>query len=131
MAAFLEIKVALPVETGCTDYPGSTQAFTWLNQDVRNWATSTLRVTADSRRWSVMSWSTRGYCAALLHLPDPERFGAAASVGDTSLPGGREHRQTWASSSSNTRPSPKRAPHSGGRAPTSAVGAPARDELGH
>ena len=25
-------------------------------------------------------WCTGGYCAALLHLPDPERLGAAASV---------------------------------------------------
>ena len=80
VAVFPEINVALPVETECTDYPGSTQAFTWLNQDVRNWATSTLRVSTDGRRWSVMGWSTGGYCAALLHLRDPERFGAAASV---------------------------------------------------
>jgi len=79
VAVFPEINVALPVETECTDYPGGTQAFTWLNQDVRNWATSALRVTTDGRRWSVMGWSTGGYCAALLHLRAPERFGAAAS----------------------------------------------------
>ena len=80
VAVFPEINVALPMDTECTDYPGSTQAFTWLNQDVRNWATSTLRVATDSRRWSVMGWSTGGYCAALLHLRAPQRFGAAASV---------------------------------------------------
>jgi enterochelin esterase-like enzyme len=80
VAVFPEINVALPVDTECTDYPGSTQAFTWLNQDVRNWATSKLRVTTDGRSWSVMGWSTGGYCAALLHLRAPERFGAAASV---------------------------------------------------
>jgi enterochelin esterase-like enzyme len=80
VAVFPEINVALPVETECTDYPGGTQAFTWLNQDVRNWATSTLRVTRDGRRWSVMGWSTGGYCAALLHLREPARFGAGASV---------------------------------------------------
>ena len=39
VAVFPEINVSLPVETECTDYPGSTQAFTWLNQNVRNWAT--------------------------------------------------------------------------------------------
>ncbi|MHB1475334.1 MAG: hypothetical protein ACYCV4_17270, partial [Dermatophilaceae bacterium] len=38
VAVFAEINVALPVDTECTDYPGSTQAFTWLDQDVRNWA---------------------------------------------------------------------------------------------
>lgn len=80
VAVFPEINVALPVETECTDYPGSTQAYTWLNQDVRNWATQTLRVSADARHWGVVGWSTGGYCAALLHLRNPERFGAAASV---------------------------------------------------
>jgi hypothetical protein len=80
VAVFPEINVALPVQTECTDYPGGPQAFTWLSQDVRNWATSTLRVTKDGRRWSVMGWSTGGYCAAMLHLREPARFGAGASV---------------------------------------------------
>jgi hypothetical protein len=87
VAVFPEMNVAMPVETECTDYPGGPQAFTWLNQDVRNWATSTLRVTKDGRRWSVMGWSTGGYCAALLHLRQPDRFGAAASVEGYYLPG--------------------------------------------
>jgi predicted esterase len=72
--------VDLPLWTECTDFPGGPQAFTWLNQDVRNWATSTLRVSTDGRRWSVLGWSTGGYCAAKLHLGEPARFGAAASV---------------------------------------------------
>jgi enterochelin esterase-like enzyme len=80
VAVFPEINVAMPVETECTNYPGGPQAFTWLNQDVRSWATSTLRVSKDGRRWAVMGWSTGGYCAALLHLREPARFGAAASV---------------------------------------------------
>jgi len=80
VAVFPEINVALPVQTECTNYPGSTQAYTWLNQDVRNWATRALRVATDAAHWSVMGWSTGGYCAALLHLRNPERFGAAASV---------------------------------------------------
>jgi hypothetical protein len=80
VAVFAETSVALPLWTECTDFPGGPQAFTWLNQDVRNWATSTLRVTSDARRWSVMGWSTGGYCAAKLHLGQPARFGAAASI---------------------------------------------------
>ena len=80
VAVFPEINVALPGETECTDYPGGTQAFTWVNQDVRNWATQTLRITPDGRRWSVMGWSTGGYCAAMLHLRGPSRFGAGASI---------------------------------------------------
>jgi len=87
VAVFPEMNVAMPVETECTDYPGGPQAFTWLNQDVRNWATRTLRITTDGRRWSVMGWSTGGYCAALLHLREPDRFGAAASVEGYYIPG--------------------------------------------
>jgi enterochelin esterase-like enzyme len=80
VAIFPEINVALPRDTECTDVPGAPQAFSWLDRDVTQWATSTLRVSRDSRQWSVMGWSTGGYCAALLHLRDPERFAAAASV---------------------------------------------------
>ena len=80
VAVFPEINVALPLETECSNYPGGVQAFTWLDQDVRNWATSTLRVTNDGRRWSVMGWSTGGYCAASLHVRDSTHFGAGASV---------------------------------------------------
>jgi len=87
VAVFPEMNVAMPVETECTDYPGGPQAFTWLSQDVRNWATSTLRVSKDGRRWSVMGWSTGGYCAAMLHLREPARFGAAASIEGYYTPG--------------------------------------------
>ena len=87
VAVFPEMNVAMPVETECTDYPGGPQAFTWLSQDVRNWATSSLRVSPDGRRWSVIGWSTGGYCATLLHLREPSRFGAAASVEGYYLPG--------------------------------------------
>ena len=98
VAVFPEINVALPVETECTNYPGGPQAFTRLSQDVRNWATSTLRVTKDGRRWSVMGWSTGGYCAALLHLREPTRFGAAASVEGYYAPSPAGALATWLSS---------------------------------
>lgn len=80
VAIFPEINVSLKVDTECTDLPGAPQVFSWLDQDVPHWVTSTLRVSHDERQWSVMGWSTGGYCAALLHLRDPGRFGAAASV---------------------------------------------------
>jgi enterochelin esterase-like enzyme len=80
VAVFPEINVALPMDTECVDYPGSTQAFTWLDQDVTSWVARTLRVSREGRRWSVLGWSTGGYCAAMLHLRDPARFAAAASV---------------------------------------------------
>lgn len=80
VALFPEINVALPLDTECTDVPGAPEAFSWLDRDVPQWAISNLRVSRDSRQWSVMGWSTGGYCAALLHLRDPSRFNAAASI---------------------------------------------------
>lgn len=80
VAVFPEINVGLPIDTECTDLPGEPQAFTWLDQDVTGWAKSNLRVSHNPAQWSVMGWSTGGYCAALLHLRDPGRFGAAASI---------------------------------------------------
>jgi enterochelin esterase-like enzyme len=80
VAVFPEINVALPIETECSNYAGGPQAYTWLDTDVRKWATSTLRVIPNGSRWSVMGWSTGGYCAALLQVRDPTHFGAAASV---------------------------------------------------
>jgi pimeloyl-ACP methyl ester carboxylesterase len=80
VALFPELNVAPPMDTECIDYPGGPQAFTWLDRDVTQWAASTLRVSREGARWSVMGWSTGGYCAAMLHLRDPARFGAAASV---------------------------------------------------
>ena len=80
IAVFPEINVKYPRDTECTDLPGGPQAFSWLDQDVPHWVSSKLRVSHDPRLWSVMGWSTGGYCAALLHLRDPGRFGAAASI---------------------------------------------------
>jgi enterochelin esterase-like enzyme len=80
VAIFPEINIKYPFDTECTDLPGGPQAFSWLDQDVPHWVTSKLRVSHDPRLWSVMGWSTGGYCASLLHLRDPGRFGAAASI---------------------------------------------------
>jgi enterochelin esterase-like enzyme len=80
IAVFPEINVSKTVDTECTDVPGAPQAFTWLDRDVPKWVTSKLRASHDYRQWSVMGWSTGGYCAALLHLRDPSRFAAAASI---------------------------------------------------
>jgi dienelactone hydrolase len=43
-----------------------------------------------ANQYGVMGWSTGGYCAALLHLREPARFGAAASIEGyfTPAPGG-------------------------------------------
>jgi len=80
VAVYPQLNVALPTDTECIDFPGGVQSYSWLAHDVPLWARAHLRVTSDARRWSVMGWSTGGYCAAKLHLRSPGQFAAAASV---------------------------------------------------
>lgn len=80
VAVYPQLNVALPTDTECVDFPNGVQSYTWLADDVPDWAKAHLRVTPDARRWSVMGWSTGGYCAAKLHLRSPQQFAAAASV---------------------------------------------------
>jgi len=80
VAIFPELNVAQPMDTECTDIPGGLQTYTWLAKDVPEWAKTTLRVSPDHRKWSVEGWSTGGYCAAKLHLRNPDVFVAGASV---------------------------------------------------
>ena len=79
IAVFPELNVAGHTDTECTDVPHGLQAFTWLAGDVPGWAEHALRVRSHPHGWSVMGWSTGGYCAAKLHLRDPSGFVAAAS----------------------------------------------------
>lgn len=80
VAVYPQLNVALPTDTECINFPNGVQSYTWLASDVPDWAKTHLRVTTDARRWSVMGWSTGGYCAAKLHLRSPQQFAAAASV---------------------------------------------------
>ncbi len=78
VAVFPEINVQLPVDTECTDIPGGSQGYTWLADDVPTWAEDTLRVLPRGAAWSVMGYSTGGFCAAKLQLREPGTFAAAA-----------------------------------------------------
>src|SRR5690349_11026312 len=59
--------VTPPRDTECTDVPGGPRAETWL--------------TTDATGWSVMGWSTGGFCAAKLLLRHPTLFHAAVGIG--------------------------------------------------
>lgn len=74
------VNVDMPHDTECVDYPGGPQAFTWLAEDVRQWAHHRLRVSLARNRWSVEGVSLGGYCAAKLHTLRPDAFSAGASV---------------------------------------------------
>lgn len=81
VAVFAPLMIDPPRDTECTNVDNGPQALTWLQQDVPQATLARLRVSDRPERWSVLGWSTGGFCAAKLLLADPGRFGAAASLG--------------------------------------------------
>jgi S-formylglutathione hydrolase FrmB len=81
IAIFAPLMTNPPRDTECTDIPNGPKAFTWLAEDVRQWAISSLRAADDPKLWSVMGWSTGGFCAAKLVLRAPDKFTNAAALG--------------------------------------------------
>lgn len=80
VAVFPEINVQLPVDTECTDVPGGSQGYTWLAEDVPSWAERVLRVQPRGHAWSVMGYSTGGFCATKLQLREATTYAAAGSL---------------------------------------------------
>jgi hypothetical protein len=75
-----------PADTECTDVPNGPRAFSWLSTDVPRAVTADLRVDPPGRQWSVLGWSTGGFCAAKLVLAAPRVAGAAVSLGGYFVP---------------------------------------------
>ena len=73
-----QFNVALPRDTECTDVPGSTQAFSWLAQDVPTLVSEHFRALMQPASWGAVGYSTGGYCAAKLALLRPQQFRVAA-----------------------------------------------------
>jgi enterochelin esterase-like enzyme len=81
VAVFPTLMVAPPRDTECTNVPGGPQAETWLSHDVPSFVQQHYRVAPPGRAWSVMGWSTGGFCAAKLVTTQPGHFGSAVSFG--------------------------------------------------
>ena len=81
VAVFPPLMTNPPRDTECTNVPGGPQALTWLTHSVPQALVKQYRVVAPGPQWSVMGWSTGGFCAAKLALGHPGLFGAAASFG--------------------------------------------------
>ena len=81
VAVFPPIMIAPPRDTECTDVAHGPQAESWLVGNVRSALLRSVRATPDGRQWSVMGWSTGGFCAAKLLLRHPTEFHAAVGFG--------------------------------------------------
>jgi enterochelin esterase-like enzyme len=81
IAVFPPLMTRPPRDTECTNIPGGPQAESWLSGDVPAALTAHYRTQPPGPRWSVMGWSTGGFCAAKLLLHFPQKFAAAVSFG--------------------------------------------------
>ena len=76
----MNVSVALPRDTECTNVPEGPQSETFLAQDVPLAVERTFRVQAGRSGWAVLGYSTGGYCAAKLAMMDPYQFSSAVSM---------------------------------------------------
>lgn len=81
VAVFPTLMIAPPRDTECTNIPGGVQAESWLNSAVPAYLARQYRVQPLGPDWSVVGWSTGGFCAAKLVAAHPGRFGSAAAFG--------------------------------------------------
>jgi enterochelin esterase-like enzyme len=81
IAVFPTIMIDPPRDTECTDVPHGPRAESWLTRVVPRYVTSHFRAAPTGPDWTVMGWSTGGFCAAKLLLGHQHEFGSAASFG--------------------------------------------------
>lgn len=80
VAVFPTLMVDPPHDTECTNLP-HLPTESWLTRSVPDYVTSHFRVQPTGRSWSVMGWSTGGFCAAKVMLGHQSEFGSAVSFG--------------------------------------------------
>ncbi len=83
IAVVPEQNVASPRDTECVNVVGGPQVETYLTYDVRAAAERAFRTDRD---WTVLGYSTGGYCAADLALRHPDLFTAAVSIAGYNAP---------------------------------------------
>jgi hypothetical protein len=86
IGVFPSLEVSPPRDTECTNIPGGPRAESWLSGVVPHYVHHHFRAQKPGRDWSVMGFSTGGFCAAKLLLAHQLRFGSAASFGGYYVP---------------------------------------------
>jgi S-formylglutathione hydrolase FrmB len=71
---------AMPRDTECTNVPAGPQVETFFAQDVPSLIERHFRAEPGPAGWSVLGYSTGGYCAAKLAMLNPYQFATAVSM---------------------------------------------------
>ena len=80
VAVIPDVDVAGGRDTECLNVVHGPAVETYLTSDVRTMMTHQFRVSADRAAWSLMGYSSGGYCAINLAMRDSGMFSAAVSV---------------------------------------------------
>jgi len=78
--------VSYPRDAECVNVVGGAQVDTYLTTDVHRALTSNFRASTSPSSWSIMGFSTGGYCAINLAMRHPDMFSAAVSLSGTGRP---------------------------------------------
>jgi S-formylglutathione hydrolase FrmB len=71
---------SLPRDSECVNAVGGDQAETYLAEDVPDVIRNDLRVSRHRARWTLMGYSTGGFCAANLAIHHPDRYATVVSL---------------------------------------------------
>jgi enterochelin esterase-like enzyme len=76
----MNVSVAMPRDTECTNVPAGPQVESFFAQDVPRVIERSFRVQRAASGWATLGYSTGGYCAAKLAMLNPYQFGSAVSL---------------------------------------------------
>lgn len=81
VGVFPTLMVNPPHDTECTNLAHGPATESWLTRSVPAYITAHFRVQPTGRSWTVMGWSTGGFCAAKIMLGHQREFSSAVSFG--------------------------------------------------
>ena len=73
-------------DTQCTNVVHGPQVDTYMTDDVRQTIISAFRVQTQARAWSLMGYSSGGFCATNLAMRHPDLYGSAVSIAGYAKP---------------------------------------------
>jgi S-formylglutathione hydrolase FrmB len=76
----MNVSVAMPRDTECTNIPAGPQVESFFAEDVPRVIEQSFRAQRDAAGWGVLGYSTGGYCAVKLAMMDPYQFKSAVSL---------------------------------------------------
>jgi enterochelin esterase-like enzyme len=76
----MNVSVAMPRDTECTNVPAGPQVETFFAEDVPAAIERAFRVASGPGNWAALGYSTGGYCAVKMAMMDPSQFSLAVSL---------------------------------------------------